>query len=126
MDQYMSFWYLWHMHTKSSNLFVTNGIPLSYPGNFVSGGLDPIAFQGGSIPVFLRRPIATCDFRGSSGPPCPPSGSTHVCHMKVVIFCIAKVQATWLIYNPLMCIRQYPSSFSRKIRLEFAYDSAGR
>ena len=25
---------------------------------------DPIASRGGSVPVFLRKPIATCDFPG--------------------------------------------------------------
>ena len=38
----------------------------------------PIASQGGSVPVFLRKPIATCEFflggggGGGSGPPVPP------------------------------------------------------
>ena len=41
----------------------------------------------GFIPVILRnlKPIATCDFPGMSGPPCPsppsPSGSTHETHL---------------------------------------------
>ena len=31
--------------------------------------MGPIASQGGSIQVFLRKPIFTCDFPGPSGPP---------------------------------------------------------
>ena len=42
----------------------------------------PIATRRGSVPVFLRKPIATYDFSqvgsGSPCPPPPPSGSTHV------------------------------------------------
>ena len=34
-------------------------------------------FHRGSVLVFLRKPIATCDFQGESGPPAPPSGSAH-------------------------------------------------
>ena len=29
--------------------------------------LDPIASQGGSVTVFLRKHIATCDFPGGGG-----------------------------------------------------------
>ena len=32
----------------------------------------PIASREGSVPVFLRKPIATCDFPGGSGRPVPP------------------------------------------------------
>ena len=37
--------------------------------------------RGWSVLVFLRKPIATCDFRGGPEPPAnppPPSGSNHV------------------------------------------------
>ena len=41
----------------------------------------PIASRGVSIPVFLRKPIANCDFPGLGvgrfRTPCPPSGSMH-------------------------------------------------
>ena len=33
---------------------------------------DQIAFRGGSVPEFLRKPIATCDFPEGSGPLVPP------------------------------------------------------
>ena len=34
---------------------------------------NPIAFRGGSVPVFLRKLISACDFPGGGGPdPCPP------------------------------------------------------
>ena len=40
--------------------------------------IGPIASQGRSVPVFLRKPIATCDFPGGVRPPAPHhSGSTH-------------------------------------------------
>ena len=39
---------------------------------------SPIASQGGSVPVFLRKHIATCDFPGGSVAPAPLSGSAHV------------------------------------------------
>ena len=32
----------------------------------------PIASQGGPVPVFLRKHIATCNFPKWSGPPVPP------------------------------------------------------
>ena len=32
----------------------------------------PIASRGGSVPVFLRKPIATCDYLGGYGPLAPP------------------------------------------------------
>ena len=37
--------------------------------------------EEGSITVFLRKPIATCDFPGERvfGLPIPPSGSAHAC-----------------------------------------------
>ena len=40
---------------------------------------SPIASRGGSVPVFLWKPIATCDFPGGGGPdPLSPSGCVHV------------------------------------------------
>ena len=47
--------------------------------------LGPIASRERSVPVFLRKPIATCNFHGGVGGwwgvriPCPPSGSAHCC-----------------------------------------------
>ena len=38
----------------------------------------PIASQGLSVPVFLRKPTATCDFRGVLAPCSQPSGPAHV------------------------------------------------
>ena len=32
----------------------------------------PIASRGRSVPVFLRKPTATCNFRGMSAPPSAP------------------------------------------------------
>ena len=42
--------------------------------------LGSIASRGRLVPVFLRKPIVTCDFTGVEGsrPPVPPSGSTYV------------------------------------------------
>ena len=37
----------------------------------------PIAFRGGSLPEFLRKPIATCDFPEGFGPLVPPTGSAN-------------------------------------------------
>ena len=34
--------------------------------------MGPIASRGVSVSGFLRKPIAACDFSGSSGPPAPP------------------------------------------------------
>ena len=40
--------------------------------------MGPISYQGVSVPVFLRKPIATCDFPGRGvSTPCPLSGSAH-------------------------------------------------
>ena len=39
-------------------------------------------FSRGSVPVILRRHIATCDFLGDSTDPCPSSESAHA----VVLF----------------------------------------
>ena len=41
--------------------------------------IGPISSRGGSVPVFLRTTIATCDFPGVCPDPLYPSGSTHVC-----------------------------------------------
>ena len=38
---------------------------------------DPIASRGVSVPIFLREPIATCDFPGSRVEGIRPFGSTH-------------------------------------------------
>ena len=35
-------------------------------------------FSRGSVPGFLRKPIATCDFPGGVQTPCSSSGSAHV------------------------------------------------
>ena len=37
-----------------------------------NGPEGPNCFLRGSVPVFLRKPIATFDFAGESGPPVPP------------------------------------------------------
>ena len=53
----------------------------SYGPPFRSNWTGPIASWRGSVPVFLRKSIATCDFwvgRLAPVPPLlPPSGSTH-------------------------------------------------
>ena len=41
------------------------------------GPWGPIAPRGGSVPVFLRKPIATCDFPGGSESPFPCLLSIH-------------------------------------------------
>ena len=45
--------------------------------------LCPIASLGGSVPEFVRKPIAICDFPGEvgSGPFVPLSRSGHVLNM---------------------------------------------
>ena len=42
-----------------------------------SDPLDPIASRGGSVSVFLRKPIAICDFPGGLDPHPTPSASAH-------------------------------------------------
>ena len=41
--------------------------------------LDPIASRGGSVPAFIRKPIANCDFQGWGDPdPLPPPPSPEL------------------------------------------------
>ena len=43
------------------------------------GSTGPVASRGGSVPEFLRKPIAACDFRGESGPPFPHWPRQYLC-----------------------------------------------
>ena len=43
--------------------------------------LGQIASKEGSVPVFLRKPITTCDFHGDPDPLPPLSCSEHDCHI---------------------------------------------
>ena len=54
--------------------------------NYFKKQLDPrgpIASGGGSVPVFLRKPTATCDFPGGGGggPPVPGPLWIRPCHV---------------------------------------------
>ena len=44
---------------------------------------DPIASRGGSVPVFLSKPILLCDFPGGGGEVEGPSGSAHVVAVEI-------------------------------------------
>ena len=49
---------------------------------------DPIASRWGSVPVFVRKHIATCDFPGVSGalpPPGPATGYSYKHHLKLLL-----------------------------------------
>ena len=58
---------------------------------------DPIASRRGSVPVFLRKPTATCDFPGGGGG-CPdPLFSTLDLHRGVWKSFVVLSQVIWMI-----------------------------
>ena len=65
---------------SSSNIFY---LPLEYESQlFVPRPVSMWNPRWGSVPVFIQKPTATCDFPGGLNPH-PPSGSTHrkfLCH----------------------------------------------
>ena len=56
----------------------------------------------GALPLFLRKPIATCDFPGRSGPPIPtPSESANECsHLWLKSYKVS----TWLYAFQVNCV----------------------
>ena len=61
-------------------------------------------FSRGSVPVFLKKPIPTCDFQGSKTPN-PPSGSTHDV--------LAHVLLLFLVKENVRCFRCAPAKNTR-------------
>ena len=46
--------------------------------------LGPIASRGGSVPVFLRKHIGTCDFPGGCEPSAPIPYWIHPCYLQYI------------------------------------------
>ena len=76
---------------------------MKLPRNAI-GAKVPIASRGGSVPVLLRKPIATCDFTGVVRTPCPPldppmSHHTNAFKRLEIVFC-TDLYVYYLLLNP--------------------------
>ena len=61
------------------------------------GAKVPIASRGGSVPVLLRKPLATCYFTGVVRTPCPPLDPPMSHHTKMH-------SRDWKLFSVLICM----------------------